>query len=281
MAVRNKTGPHVYNLVMKALLVSLLLSMVTGCSAQAVERSGPGIGKDDVPKAVSRTPVLVELFTSEGCSSCPPAEDLLARFDREQPFENAELITLAFHVDYWDDLGWKDKYASALYTQRQRIYDRKFRTGQIYTPQMVVDGEIEFVGSREKEARKSIEKSVKAPKASIKLSIDEMKLRISITDIPSREQATVYVAFAEDALGSDVKAGENAGKTLEHVSVVRELRAVGLIPKDDQEFEAAVPLRLDPDWNINNIRIIVFIQENSTRRVHGVSRISLNDSQKK
>ncbi len=278
MAVRNKTGPHVYNLVMKALLVSLLLSMVTGCSAQAVERSGPGIGKDDLPKAVSRTPVLVELFTSEGCSSCPPAEDLLARFDREQPFENAELITLAFHVDYWDDLGWKDKYASALYTQRQRIYDRKFRTGQIYTPQMVVDGEIEFVGSREKEARKAIEKSVRSPKASIKLSIDEMKLKISITDIPGRDQATVYVAFAEDDLGSDVKTGENAGKTLKHVSVVRELRAIGRIPEKGQGFEAQVPLPLDRQWEMNNIRIIAFIQENSTRRVQGVSRIRFSDS---
>ncbi|MDH3493388.1 MAG: DUF1223 domain-containing protein [Acidobacteriota bacterium] len=261
---------------MKALFATSILALSIGCAAQALDHSGPKSSNDDEP-AVFRTQVLVELFTSEGCSSCPPAEELLAKFDREQPVENVELITLAFHVDYWDELGWKDKYASPLFTQRQRIYDRKFRTGQIYTPQMVVDGEIGFVGSREKDAKKAIEKSVKAPKAAFDLSIDGNQLRISISEIPNTEQSTVFVAFAEDGLGSDVKSGENAGKMLKHVSVVRELRAIGRLSGTDQDFKAVVPLLTDQSWQIDNMRIIIFIQENASRRIHGVSRISLSN----
>lgn len=277
MGVRNKTGAYVYNLSMKGLVILLTLIAFTGCSAEAVERTSIQSARDRSP-TLFKTPVLVELFTSEGCSSCPPAEELLARYDRDQPFEDVELITLAFHVDYWDELGWKDEFASALFTQRQSLYARKFRTGRIYTPQMVVDGDIQFVGSREKDALKAIKKSVKQPKALIDLAIAEHKLNISISELSSDQASTVFVAFAEDGLGSDVVGGENAGKSLQHVSVVRELRAIGLISGNDRGFEASVPLPTDRDWNLENVRVIVFIQENSTRSVLGVSRVALADS---
>ncbi len=115
-------------------------------------------------KTKRKSPVLVELFTSEGCSSCPPADRVLAQLETEQPNKNAEIITLALHVDYWDNLGWKDKFSSALYSQRQSVYGQALKLNQVYTPQMVVDGQKQFVGSNLSEANKAITESAKIRK---------------------------------------------------------------------------------------------------------------------
>lgn len=271
MRVRNKTSRYVYNFSMKAIVFIFLFMVNQACAAHAIE-TGPD---SETTKTVVKQTLLVELFTSEGCSSCPPAEELLARFESEQPFADAELVTLAFHVDYWDDLGWKDKYASPLFTQRQRVYDRKFRTGQIYTPQMVVDGDIEFIGSREKDARKAIKKSVRNKKAKIELDLDGLELSISITEIPEHGDSSIYVALAEDGLSSNIKKGENAGRNLEHVSVVRELRGIGRIAAANSRFDGTITLIPRTDWNPDNVKVIVFVQDNASRVIHGVSRVPL------
>src|SRR5882672_3275973 len=147
-------------LVATSLLVALTVRHSQAVSAQAYP---PGDG-------TPRTPVLVELFTSEGCSSCPPADALLERLDRSQPVRNAELIVLSEHVDYWNDIGWKDPFSSHEYSERQSAYAGHFGLGSIYTPQMVVDGHIELVGSDERRAIQAVESATNAAKAQLSLS---------------------------------------------------------------------------------------------------------------
>src|SRR5262249_53559615 len=117
-----------------------------------------------------RVPVLVELFTSEGCSSCPPADVLLMQLDQLQPIAGAEVIALSEHVDYWNYLGWADPYSSSTFSRRQEEYSDAFGGDKVYTPQMVVDGQREFVGSRVSEAKETIAKAAKTAKAKVSLT---------------------------------------------------------------------------------------------------------------
>src|ERR1700693_5422803 len=126
--------------------------------------AGPSRG--DTP----RSPVLVELFTSEGCSSCPPADALLERLDRSQQLSGADLIVLSEHVDYWNDIGWKDPYSSHEYSERQSAYAARFGRRSVYTPQMVIDGHFELVGSDERRAIQAVENDTKFVKVPLSLS---------------------------------------------------------------------------------------------------------------
>ena len=175
----------------------------------------------------SSTPVLVELFTSEGCSDCPPADGLLRRLGRTQPVHGADLIVLEEHVDYWDRLGWRDPFSSEAATARQGEYGEAFGGEQVYTPQMVVDGHAQFVGSSESQALRAIRVAVATPKPTVHLAwTDGGMLAIHIEPLTnaSRDEAPqVYLAVSENMLHSDVKRGENAGRALEHDGVVRQL----------------------------------------------------------
>src|SRR5476651_645491 len=123
-------------------------------------------------RAAPPTPVIVELFTSEGCSDCPPADTLLDKLIATQPIAGVEIIGLGQHVDYWDRQGWKDRFSSAALTNRQRIYQTRFNTESIYTPQMVVDGRAEFVGSDAAAATRALERATASPHGSMTLTID-------------------------------------------------------------------------------------------------------------
>jgi hypothetical protein len=219
-----------------------------------------------------RQPVLVELFTSEGCSSCPPADTALAFLENQQPVTKAEIITLAFHVDYWDRLGWKDRFSSPLYSRRQEIYSQAFKLDSNYTPQMVVDGRFEFVGSDTGKATREILRSTEQSKAAIDVVVDKDRATVKIGDAPSHTDATVYAAIAEDGISTRVERGENSGKTLEHVSVVRELRTLGVLSSDKSTFEAAVDVTPPPDAKAENLKIVIFVQENESRRIIGVAK---------
>src|SRR6478752_4847234 len=136
--------------------------------AVALAIASGGVHATPAPtRAEGPTPVIVELFTSEGCSDCPPADTLLEKLIATQPIAGAEIIGLGQHVDYWDRLGWKDRFSSSALTARQQLYQTRFATDSIYTPQMVVDGRAEFVGSDASAARKAIERTLTAPHGTI------------------------------------------------------------------------------------------------------------------
>jgi hypothetical protein len=229
-----------------------------------------------------RTPVLVELFTSEGCSSCPPADALLSKLDR-QPEAGAELVVLSEHVDYWNDLGWKDPYSSHFYSERQSAYADRLGLSSIYTPQMVVDGSIEFVGSSARSADKAFVQALNAPKIPVRLSAITLEpaniLRVHIetealTDAFGSQEAEVYVAVALNHAESQVSRGENDGQRLAHTAVVRTLFKVGTV-QPGQNFAQDVTLNLEPGTDTHNLRLIAFLQQPDQGRVMGAAMQSV------
>jgi hypothetical protein len=223
------------------------------------------------------TPVLVELYTSEGCSSCPPADALLARLGKNQPVPGADLIVLEEHVDYWDRLGWKDPFSSAAMTTRQSEYAQAFGDGQVYTPEMVVDGRTGFVGSSAAAAMRAIFTAGASAKLPLQLAWDENgKLSIhasQLTGSTPGDQAEVVLAVSESMLHSNVKRGENSGRALDHTGVVRRLDEVGKINAHSPEFSSTVDVPAAPDWNRANLRAVVFVQEHRSRHVLAAAAI--------
>ncbi len=272
-------------------LVSAAVGLIV--LAGAIAWQPPALGPDavagspasDGPRAASdkRIPVLVELFTSEGCSSCPPADALLARLANTQPVAAAEVIALEEHVDYWDQLGWRDPFSSAVFTARQNDYARVFENSGVYTPQMIVDGQAEFVGSAEGPARQAIHRAVQIPKAAVQLgwvrnsaasAVTAPVLRIQIGQIPQGDSVEAFLAVTEDNLHSDVTRGENAGRGLDHFGVVRELRRIGkLNPKASVSLTAEQVVKLLPVWKRQDLHAVVFAQEIRSRRVLAVASI--------
>jgi hypothetical protein len=221
----------------------------------------------------ARTPVLVELFTSEGCSSCPPADALLARLVQSQPVEGTEIIGLEVHVDYWDRLGWKDPYASPAFSRRQEVYGAGFGPDRVYTPQMVVDGRDEFVGSDEGIATASIRKAATQSHLQVGVSAELRGglARIAV-DAPAAppdaaEKIDVVIALVEDGLTSKVTRGENGGRTLTHAAVARRLEAIGALDRDT--FAGEGQWKLSPAWLRPDLRVVAFLQGQKTRRVYG------------
>lgn len=260
--------------ILIVLFLSLTFAVFLSCSAQETAALRANSKAESNSKtAERRTPVLLELFTSEGCSTCPPAERVLASLQNEQPNPNAEIITLALHVDYWNRAGWTDEFSSPLYSQRQEIYADRFKIGQVFTPQMVVDGTKQFVGSNLDEANKAINESAKTQKATVGLSFSEDKLKIKISDLPKHENAAVFVAIAEDDLSRDVKGGENSGRTLQHASVVRSLKPVGRVLAAENNFEIEIAPEIEASWKQENLKFVIFLQENQSRRILGVNVI--------
>jgi hypothetical protein len=224
-----------------------------------------------------RIPVLVELFTSEGCSSCPPADRVLARLLEEQPVPGVEIVALGFHVDYWDRLGWRDPFSSSLYTDRQNAYARQWNASSIYTPQAVVDGIREFIGSDWNAARRHIEQAKSASKIPVHLTVepspanDRFVLRVDVNRI-ERPGATgdVLLAVVEGGLMTNVRRGENANRVLSHAAVVRSLERVATANLNTS-FSTTRTASLNPAWNRAALRVVVFVQDPESLRVLGVA----------
>jgi hypothetical protein len=249
-----------------------IFALTTGALRCAAQTATAGVA------GTERAAVLVELFTSEGCSSCPPADEMLRKMDKLQPIPNVEIVVLSEHVDYYDHIGWKDPFSSHAYTERQEKYAERMKVESPYTPQMVVDGEFQFNGTDAKTAVQDIQKAAAAEKISVKLAPakENQKGKISINvqvpplpDSSSNSSADILLAVADDADVTNVASGENSGKTLTNVAVVRELKPVGKIDKANgfsKDVETSIPAA-----STSKSRIIVIVQEPHQGKLLGIA----------
>ena len=242
----------------------------------------------------SRVPVLVELFTSEGCSSCPPADALLAKLEHSQPVSGARVIALSEHVDYWNNLGWVDPFSSPQFRARQNDYAHAFGVDNVYTPQMVVNGRAEFVGDDFKRASSEIERAANQPSATVQLQPvrnpkdrELVDLIVSVVNLPpirvtGKKDAApiqVFLAVTEDNLTSDVQHGENSGRRLRHVAVVRSFGLIGnLDPREKPELSVRSTLKFPSNWKRQDLHAVVFLQERATQRIVGAESVDLPDT---
>jgi hypothetical protein len=224
-----------------------------------------------------RRAVVVELFSSEGCSSCPPADTVLARLAREQPVAGAEVIALELHVDYWNGLGWADPFSTPAFTARQRAYADAFGKRSVYTPQLVVDGAAELVGSDAEGARGAIAAAAREAKTRVQVSRNGDRVSISLTDpTEGTGAADVWLAVTEDGLSTAVPRGENAGATLAHGPVVRSLdRVQALAAGTRGTLVKDVEVHVEPAWRREGLRAVAFVQRRGSTRITGAGWVSL------
>ena len=215
---------------------------------------------------------VVELFTSQGCSSCPPADALLKRIEDRVEESDQPIYTLSFHVDYWNRLGWRDPYSSAAATQRQRGYAAAMGSSRVHTPQMIVNGRVEFVGSNQLKANRAINDSLKL-KQSVQVSAgvkeaEKKRLLVEYELTGAISGKVVNVAVVDSPKGNSVPRGENSGRVLSHVNIVRSFRSK-VITKPTDEIELALPADLTQD----TASVVVYIQDPKSLAILGATSV--------
>jgi hypothetical protein len=228
------------------------------------------------PAPDARTPILMELFTSEGCSSCPPVDTWVARMDAAQPVAGAEIIVLSEHVDYWDHDGWKDPFSSASITARQQAYVHNLGLSDVYTPQIILDGAAELKPADPQQTTQSLTRAAGSAMIPVRLSSAALGAgspatltgRIEADGGGLKKNADVFVAVALDKTLTDVLAGENNGKKLENIAVVKEMVKVGKLEKG-RSFDQPFSVKLWPDADPSNLRVVAFVQEGGPGKVLG------------
>ncbi len=221
-----------------------------------------------------KTPVLLELFTSLGCSSCPPADKLLAEIDRGQPIQGVRLIVLSEHVDYWNTPNWSDPFSSVACTQRQQAYDSRFGV-EVYTPQLVIDGTTAVLGSNWDKAATAIQRLLHGSTVPVQVTANrrEGKAQVDIDVGPNSidSKAVLFLAFAHDRVESHVGGGENAGRDLSQVSVVYSIKQVGKIDAGST-FKKSISVSLPAKSQPGDVRVIAFLRRSDTMQVVGADQ---------
>lgn len=261
-------------------------AMVLRCAALTLAAAAlplllAGSGTDARATAASnagRTPILMELFTSQGCSSCPPVDRWVDHLDAAQPVAGAEIIVLSEHVDYWDHDGWKDPFSSAAITDRQKAYVRSLGLSDVYTPQVILDGDAELRPADPKQTSLTLAKAAGAPM--IPLRIDSVALtagspavlsgRIEADAAATQKHGDVFVAVALDKMLTDVLAGENDGRKLENIAVVKEIVKIGKLEKG-RSYDQRFSIKLWPQVDPANLRVVAFVQEAGPGKVLGAA----------
>lgn len=259
----------------------LLIAFIASCQSKPEERTGTG--SDQQPLASDQVEqeaepfAVVELFTSEGCSDCPPAEELLNKITREAMANKTYVYPLAFHVDYWNKLGWKDVFSDSAYSNRQRRYRTAFGNEVVYTPQMIVNGRTEFVGSDSVKSKTVIDSVLNIkPDWFFTIHPDESKLEtgeiatdFEVIERPAGEESNNYhicFALVERNLESHISRGENKGLKLVHENIVRYFKAVKLGDLKGQHLIQYAPGKIG-----KNHSLIVFIQNAENMKIVGAN----------
>lgn len=235
-----------------------------------------------------RTPVLVELFTSQNCPNSPPGEEILTRLDRTQPIPGVVVVPLAFHVPYWRSPTWEDPFASSANQWRQNQYAARSKSADVFTPQFVIDGDTSLSGRGEGGVRKAIERARQLPKASIRLemrpSLEDdpprsVRLGIDMPGIPAElrgKEADITLAVFERNLATDIGGGKNKGVHVEQTGVVRSWMPLGHVnPSGDAIFPTEYPIVVDPSWKLSDLHAVVWVQEKPFGRVLAIGTVAL------
>ena len=239
----------------------------------AIVFSATNLEAQSVQPGQSPKPVLVELFTSEGCSSCPPADAVLEKLDT-QPFPNMLIIALSEHVDYWNHDGWTDPYSSHANTERQEGYGRLFNLQSVYTPQLIVDGSKELVANDPKQVEKVFTQAVAEAKVpvritNVRLEDGVIRAHIDVDASPNHTKGDVDFVVALNQAESQVLKGENAGHRLTHVAVVRSFSKIGKLDSG-HAFSQDVSVKLE-NAKDSDLRVIAFVQKSGMGRVLGAA----------
>jgi hypothetical protein len=241
-----------------------ILALVTGlffsfCTGKAT--------KQQPAPATDNGIAVIELFTSEGCSSCPPADEAMIRLSKE--FAD-HVYFLGYHVDYWDYIGWKDKFADADFTARQRKYAGLFGLNSIYTPQAVVNGERELVGSKEGQLRNIIREELgNQPSSTVAMTATMTNANgASVTcKVNNAGKSTLNIALVQLSATTDVKRGENSGHKLNHINIVRTLKNIPV----DKEASLTVEIKIPPGLSSKDVKLIAFVQDKNSLKISGAA----------
>jgi hypothetical protein len=253
-----------------------ICTIAIGVALIAPQTILPGIA--DAQTSHTRTPVLVELFTSEGCSSCPPADTFVAKLKQQQPIESADIIVLSEHVDYWDHDGWRDRFSSPDITERQRDYSTRLHVADIYTPQIVVDGTQQFVGTDIPHTLSAIQQDSQQPTIALTLTkpvIDGDRVTATISIAPDQQlKGDLYAALVDPADSTSVLKGENKGRDLHHVNVVRTLQRIGSL-RELRSGPRSFTMNAPKDSNPAGMHLVVFAQHSDAGPIMGAISVPL------
>jgi hypothetical protein len=246
-----------------AVIIMIAIAVITAAFARPFSKKEQ---KETGDPATNNGFVVAELFTSEGCSSCPPADKLLEKIQHENPGKS--VYVLAFHVDYWDHQGWKDRFSAPAFTARQRQYADWLNLETVYTPQLVVNGRKEFVGSYEGAITKTINKELEQPVSNaltLRTHVDGSKLYVDFTATPQKNSELV-LALVQRSAASNIRAGENEGRQLTHVQIVRQLYT------QDVSNNKTISIDLPADFNAKGFELIGFVQHKKDGRITAATK---------
>ena len=259
-------------ILLSAIVASLLPA---SCAQRPPARQDPVAG----PSGSASPVAVVELFTSEGCSSCPPADRHLADLEREARSRERNVFTLSFHVDYWNHLGWQDPFSDARYSERQQLYAKALSGGQVYTPQLVVNGREEFVGTARAKVAAAVERNLAQP-ASLAIALvpelAQSTLEVGYRLEGDTRNAVLHVAVTQPVPHVAVSRGENAGRTLSHQGVVRAFVSQELNGKPTGSLGLELPGGMDP----RQATLVAYAADVKTLAVLGAALAPLGSPQR-